>query len=150
MNKMWLIDKLGRPSPSVPVQPCPTRKSFTTAQQYQSLEQRRANLQSLATTAVDLSSARGVSASNELRLVLESYISKHSRLGDQQNVEQPRQPQVPFVANPLLKKNQTQVRRQPAAGPTTRTAARQSQQRKQEAKRKQNAARKERASGLSH
>lgn len=111
----------------------------------ESLATRQANLQSMASSAVDIASSKGLGATSELHHLLSSFISKLTESGTEPTAVLARKP---VVANPMLKKNQTQTRKQPIVGPTTAAAARQSRQRKATNKRKQKEAQRQKTAGF--
>lgn len=122
----------------------------TVANQVDCLATRQQQLQSTATAAVELATARGKGSSTELHGLLLAFIKKcknrdtaSGNMGKATGGQE-----LAIIANPCLKKNQTQVRMQPMAGPTTKTAARQSRSRKAAKKKVEKAKAKNRVSGF--
>jgi hypothetical protein len=120
VEPIWLADKQ-KTEMSVSV-------AQATVYQFESLATRQERLRSMASVAVDLACANGAVKTSELESCLKSFIQALLPSGsdDASMTAKAMQEQ----ANPLLQKNQRQVRLQPFAGPTTKAAAQQSRQRK--------------------
>jgi MULE transposase domain len=106
---------------------------------YESLATRHEKLQSMASVAVDLAAVKGAGPSSELKSYLESFIQRHGEQQASDVVAATMANGQQLLANPQLQKNQKQARQQPAVGPTTKTAGRQSREHKA-AKKKANKA----------
>lgn len=115
--------------------------------QADSLATRKQNLLSTATAAVEFASLAGKGVSSELDAILRSFLTKHNQAKNTAAGTTGNKEKV-ILANPVLKKNQTQVRIKPVYGPTTKTAARISQKGKSERKKETKAKQKKRTQGF--
>jgi hypothetical protein len=96
---------------------------------FESLATRREKLQSMASVVVDLAAINGAGPSSELQSFFESFIQRHGEQNKSDSAATMAN-QRQLLANPHLQKNQKQARQQPAVGPTTKAAGRQSRQHK--------------------
>jgi hypothetical protein len=114
----------------------------------ESLATRQGTLASMAATVVELAALKGRGASSELESVFQSFLEKYSEERNGNALISGNPSSGNTIANPPLKKYQSQNRRQPVFGPTTTSAARQSRERKAARRKEEKKEKNERLTGF--